>query len=311
MNAEIIEHVSDYVKIIEHLADGYHNSPGFIYRGQGKESYNLIPSVFRQYEIGTYGEADYFRTDVYENERAIIQEFMTEAANFIQSIPIEDRFSWVEYGQHFGIPTRLLDWTTNPLVALFFACTSSPNDNARVFILCESAYRRITNQEEDEEFLKHTVKEHAVNMIWGKPGGFSHPIVIRPYYLDKRMSAQSSCFMVWGNEKSPLEVIIEKLEGKEKAGLLYDETVGNGVTSTCIKPTDSLSFVTIPSENKLLILHELDRLGINQATLFPGLDGFNLRIVNQGASEISMMFGVSESYCSYAVRVLYKELFRY
>jgi len=39
--------------------------------------------------------------------------------------------------------------------------------------------------------------------------------------------------------------------------------------------------------------------------------GINLRIVNQGASEISMMFGVSEEYCEYAVRVLYKELFRY
>ena len=39
--------------------------------------------------------------------------------------------------------------------------------------------------------------------------------------------------------------------------------------------------------------------------------GINLRIVNQGASEISMMFGVSESYCDYAERVLYKELFRY
>ncbi|SCW27472.1 aspartate kinase [Ruminococcaceae bacterium YRB3002] len=39
--------------------------------------------------------------------------------------------------------------------------------------------------------------------------------------------------------------------------------------------------------------------------------GINLRIVNQGASEISMMFGVAESYCSYAQKVLYKELFRY
>ena len=38
--------------------------------------------------------------------------------------------------------------------------------------------------------------------------------------------------------------------------------------------------------------------------------GINLRIVNQGASEISMMFGVSEAYCSYAVRALYKELFK-
>ena len=38
--------------------------------------------------------------------------------------------------------------------------------------------------------------------------------------------------------------------------------------------------------------------------------GINLKIVNQGASEISMMFGVSESYCSYAVKVLYKELFK-
>ena len=39
--------------------------------------------------------------------------------------------------------------------------------------------------------------------------------------------------------------------------------------------------------------------------------GINLRIVNQGASEISLMFGVSEEYTDYAVRVLYKELFRY
>ena len=39
--------------------------------------------------------------------------------------------------------------------------------------------------------------------------------------------------------------------------------------------------------------------------------GINLRIVNQGASEISMMFGVAEEYTDYAVRVLYKELFRY
>lgn len=42
-----------------------------------------------------------------------------------------------------------------------------------------------------------------------------------------------------------------------------------------------------------------------------GNAGINLKIVNQGASEISMMFGVSEAYCNYAVRVLYKELFRY
>ena len=105
MNAEIIEHVYDYVKIIEHLADGYHSSPQFIYRGQGKESYNLIPSVFRRYEEGTYGTAHYFSTNVYENERGIVQDFMTEAASLIQNIPIEDRFSWVEYGQHFGIPT--------------------------------------------------------------------------------------------------------------------------------------------------------------------------------------------------------------
>ncbi|MCR5593581.1 MAG: aspartate kinase [Saccharofermentans sp.] len=39
--------------------------------------------------------------------------------------------------------------------------------------------------------------------------------------------------------------------------------------------------------------------------------GINLRIVNQGASEISMMFGVAEEYKDYAIRVLYKELFRY
>lgn len=41
-----------------------------------------------------------------------------------------------------------------------------------------------------------------------------------------------------------------------------------------------------------------------------GNAGINLKIVNQGASEISLMFGVSEAYCSYAVKALYKELFK-
>lgn len=80
-----------------------------IYRGQRKD-YSLLPNICRD------GEPD----ALLENERALLALFKKEAPRCLQVVPDSD-LEWLVVAQHHGLKTRLLDWTFNPYVALWFA----------------------------------------------------------------------------------------------------------------------------------------------------------------------------------------------
>lgn len=268
-----IESVSDYIKIIEHFNFTYHLSK-ILYRGESKTGFKLLPSIYRTIP----GE----KNRIYNApELSILRDFISEASSYIHYLKSDDLFEYLEYAQHYGVPTRFLDWTSNPLVALFFACQSNINrdgteNDGKVYLLNTKAYTAVT---EELSLKDGTVKNLVINMLQNQGEGFHYPKIFKPYYIDDRMKAQASYFMTWGTNPTDLESILKIL--LEDKGLPEVNTVTCSIPSTLeygFSKINPLQSVVIPHNKKSELLRQLSTLSINDSYIFPGLDGIGKSI---------------------------------
>lgn len=101
----LIKSVGDFVNALSKLSENNNDTERF-FRGHSDESYELAPNVYRE-------------TYLIENEHNIIQDAFTYCSDYF--LPHETLFEKLVKLQHYGYKTRLLDITSNALVALYFS----------------------------------------------------------------------------------------------------------------------------------------------------------------------------------------------
>ena len=235
---EISEHeigsVEDYIALLPKKLN-YDSNP--VFRGHGKLSYKLVPDIYRFTEIP--GEC----TDWNQFERSLIVRFQKQAIGHLTRRP-KTLVDWICLARHHGLPTRLLDWSDDPLTSLWFALQNR-NDHE---------YDGCVWQMSSSALLASTSGDFS-----GLDTSFeSQPLSVVRYYpkhISPRITAQRGLFSI---QQSPKK--IEEFVPLEKR---YTD----GFTGIRL-----LKYV-IPAASKSGILHKLDRLGIDAFRAFPDLDG--------------------------------------
>ena len=169
-------------------------------------------------------------------------------------------WDWLALGQHRGLPTRLLDWTYSPLVALHFA-TDNPGDfDSDGVVWCvnfveankrlPSRLRRILEQEGSDTFTVEMLAEFETLREFDALSREPFVIFLEPPALDQRILNQLALFSVMSSAEAELSDWLER-------------------------HPDLCRRVEVPAALKWEVRDKLDQANINERVLFPGLDGLS------------------------------------
>lgn len=255
-----IENVSDYLIWVkttnntdvigdEGIPFSFENGYGY-YRGQSCVCWELKPSVLR--------------VEPYLNEHSLLNKANLRLSNEISSLktPLEKMI----FFQHYGLCTRLLDVTFNPLVALFMACCEEDKQSCDGVVYC--GHNTESQNTNIAELTAKYVFEHEVQrMIVGFQkfaikekvdiNCFVQPTFILPPINNPRIEAQNGAFIM-----APL--ISEVID--DNSALQYRKNLGDSDFFDARR-------AVIKGCKKENILHELSVLGIDSGTIYKGIEG--------------------------------------
>ncbi|HBZ39781.1 MAG TPA: hypothetical protein DEO59_15380 [Balneola sp.] len=215
------ETISSFVDFVEQNDVFGLYSDSVVFRGQGVRG-NLLPNIARRDPS----------IDTTEIEKKLLEQLELQGASMLVSNG-DKELDLLVTAQHYGLKTRLLDWTTNPLIALWFACTDPTEGDVYVYGL------------ETDSLLSHDV--------YGKsPFSATKTRIIQPRLNNSRIIAQQGWFTLhrYADKDSRFVPLEKNSETKEH-----------------------LHELLIPACVRNSLLKALNQHGISSKTIFPDLAG--------------------------------------
>lgn len=253
----------DFVKLVERQQLKVGGPLWF--RGVGRSAYKLLPTLYRHRSLRTVEALESL-------ERNLMMRFQQRSIPFLTRT-LADNWDCLFFMQHYGIPTRLLDWTENPFIGLYFAIMSSSfsgkvtkgkavlsfSSDAALWILDPIAWNRhaLRLQRFDRGIL--TPSDEALQSykpLTRFPDMNVHPVAIYGAHNSPRIVAQRGAFMIFGQSTQGMD----------------DTYVAEIFPAACLLKV-VLERDVLPSMRASVL-----RNGITESVVFPDLDGLSREI---------------------------------
>lgn len=223
-----------------------------VYRGHSDAKWRLESSLYRAYqnvqEITQLGRGREKIIDPYKHEEIMMDRFKSNAHLFLSHLPQEsDDFSWLALMQHYGAPTRLLDFTFSPYVAAFF-CLESGIGDAAIYSLQHDRLKVA-----DKELFEKDLVEIYQNVMKTKSDGSDALIYpFEPKLSNQRLMMQQGMFLVPNCLEISHEELLEMYPLKDEEIVKY----------------------IIPAELRMIGIKHLHKMNITANIIYPGLEGY-------------------------------------
>ena len=230
-----IESIADLTEAISETAD---TCDGPIWcRGHGNESWPLLPAFYR------YDPPK-------RSEHALLTKFRQSATMLVER-PASDSFDWMFLMQHYGVPTRLLDWSESPLVALYFSVGSLEGEDGALWILKPSELNKhahIRTAEVDghvPSFHDEELQNYTIESLRSPDRSNLYPLATIATRNSTRIQAQLGVFTIHHRDPVPIENVGDRSHVRK---------------------------LRIASGRKATLRRELALLGFSRFQLFPELE---------------------------------------
>ncbi len=242
--AEEIKSISNLIAFLKKQRKKFDEDIWF--RGQSDIDWTLSPGILRLSKT--------------TSESSLLTRFKQSAAMLINK-STKDDFDWLFLMQHYGVPTRLLDWSESPLAALYFAVQNDLHDakDGALWLLKPTELNKIANISTDEKnfipsFDDEELKNYSVKTLSQNPRNTLAPIATIATRNSTRIQAQLGVFTIHHLDNKPIE-------------------------DFCTN--DEVIKLKIPASHKAKLREELSLLEVNKFTLFPELSSIGEILKNK------------------------------